>query len=125
MRQAGASTGDELGAIADQCFELVKRTGNDASNLRKRWDNRIVLERSSVSELYVDGRFNIAIHGKWESAFENYKWLCRVISTGIFGDIDTASLDINTANFAYRDGRDKQIMLVVVIEGVEGTYIPS
>lgn len=110
----------DLGLVPDQCFKFVESVGNDATDLRERWDNRVVLERSSVAELYINGRIEILIYGEWSIGSNNFEWLCRVKVGVDVADGVAATSKINPPDTSYGDCRDDEVMFVVIAEGVEG-----
>lgn len=122
MAQTGRHSTDfteevrELGA--DQALERVDRFRDDLRNLRQRWDNRLVLKRSSWPEAYLDGRLEIALYGNWPGGADKKLWLGCVspdsrvshhVSPDHQGDVHTHECDIG----------DEQVMLVVIVEIVE------
>ena len=113
---------DALGSLLTKAFELADCVGADGCNLRERWNNRLVLERSSLAELYLDGRINIALYGDWCSPEIEHgvaTWLCSVENLGVIAErigAETESLEINASN---RDVGDEEIMLVVIVESMK------
>ena len=53
----------DLSALASfvSGLQFVDGAANEFRQLAKRWDNRVVLEGFSLSELYLDGRIAIAL----------------------------------------------------------------
>ena len=51
--------------VPNEAFDRVERFQNDLRNLKERWDNRLVLERCSLAELYLNGRLEVVLHGDW------------------------------------------------------------
>lgn len=118
--QAGALFQDQLGGIADQCFEFVERTCNDASDLRERWNNRIVLERSSLSELYLDGRIEILIYGEWGTGADQVDWFCRISPCAAVSHNRAPNAGVEPGHHGECDRGQDEVVFVVVVEGMEG-----
>lgn len=117
--QAGANQdGDTAELCVNQALKGVERFSHDIADLHKRWDNRIVLERCSVAELYLNGRIDIALYGNGLAGFNDVNWLCRV-SAEASERIEGAASDVEPGDTGEGDCGDEQIVLVVVVEGVE------
>lgn len=118
-RQAGATFSD-LGGLANKTFELIERVGDDSGNLRKRWDNRLVLERSSLSELYVNGRIEIVIYGDWGGGKNNIHWLCCISAHPTVLDDASSKSSVDICYAGDCNSRQDEVVLVVVVEDVKG-----
>lgn len=70
--------GDQGLRPVDKSLNRFERFRNDISDLKQRWDNRIVLERCSLSELYIDCRLEIVLYGDWRVGPDEYLWVCRI-----------------------------------------------
>ena len=115
--QAGA-----LGGIVDQSFELIDRVGHDSRDLRKRWDNRLVLKGRSTAEAYVNGDCGVVVYGDWGDGIEDYQdvqWACSITSADVVDHLKPCISGIDPCNFGDGNGRDEQIMFVVVVEVIE------
>lgn len=96
-------------------------------NLRERWDNRLVLERVSLAEMYLNGRLEIVLHGDWSDRADHIYWACRVAAEPAILHNVSAHAGIDVADLDNRNGRNDQVVLVNVVEGVElpEALIPS
>lgn len=106
-------------SLAKVALEDIDGICHELRNLKKRWNNRIVLERSSLAELYLNGRIEILIYGDWNIAGKEYLWVC-CISANATVDVSaetTSCVEI----IDRRDGdcRQHEIVLVIVVEGME------
>lgn len=109
----------ELDGLVNQALELVDCFGNESCDLRQRWNDRIVLERSSLAELYIDGRIELVLYGDWIGGVQNHEWVCRIVAETGGGTSDKrarceSATDPGDCNY----GQD-QIVLVVIVEVVE------
>lgn len=109
-----------LAGLPYECFELVESVTHHASDLRERWDNRLILERSSLAELYLNNRIEIVLYGEWGVEREKVDWFCRVTPSAAVFEDHSGGTDVDVSNLGDCDCRQDEIMLVVVVEGVEG-----
>jgi hypothetical protein len=118
--QAGVHQGDETILFsADKALERVDRFRDDFHDLRECWNNRLT-SKDSISEAYLNGRLEIALCGHWHSGSEDRNWFASIsphtaIDVGIVTD---AGVDIANRGDSH-SGQD-EIVLVVVVEAVEG-----
>jgi hypothetical protein len=119
LRQAGDLSVDVFG-FSNEALKPIERLGRDLADLQERWDNRLVLEKSSISELYVNGRIETVLYGDWRVGDQQFCWACRVASSRAIADNVPVQYGVNVADFGEGDGGQDQIVLVVVIKGVEG-----
>src|SRR4051794_23456675 len=96
--------------------EQFEKLAGELRDLRKRWDNRLVLERCSLAELYLHGRLEIVLYGDWLLGPNQYVWACR-------GKAERDVLDGRShedgANIDNGDHRNEVIVLPVIVEGVK------
>lgn len=109
-----------LTSLVNEALEFVDRSGYQSCDLGERWNNRLVLERSSLAELYINSRIEVVLHGEWRVGGDKVDWFCRVaadpaIAYNTIADACVESIDANN-----RDGGQDQVVFVVVVEGVEG-----
>lgn len=120
--QAGSLSQDKLGGVADQCFKLIESVGNKSCDLRERWNNRLVLENRSLSELYINGKFGVVLYGDVAFATlkgKHAKWACSIVADDIPCGPITAYQGIEALNLRDCDGRNDEVMFVVIVEIVE------
>lgn len=107
------------GLGADQAFECVNRFRHDLRNLNERWNNRLVLERTSWCEAYIDGRLEIAMYGDRLLGADDENWLCCIRADIQASDRNRPERYIGPIDVRHGGRGDEQIMFVVVVEGVE------
>ena len=88
-------------------------------DLRERWNNRLVLERCSLAELYIDGRLEIVIHGNWNCELEQSEWACRIKTRCAVLDNQATHFGVDGGDLHYRNDGDKVIVLPVFVQGVK------
>jgi hypothetical protein len=118
LRQAGAELTDGL-CIADESLKPIERLRDHFRDLKQRWDNRLVLERCSLAELYLHGRLEVVIHGDWVWGFNEYTWACRIKAEAAITHFQSASTERDVPYFDDIDRRDKEVVFVVVVDGAE------
>jgi len=57
----GAGTLVDVFDPLDEGGEPIDGFASKLRDLRKRWDNRIVLERCSLAELYINGHLDVVL----------------------------------------------------------------
>ena len=117
--QADVRPQQELGSVVDQAFKLVDCVGDEFGNLRKRWNDRIVLERSSLAELYLNGRIEIVIYGKWGIGPNQSDWFCCVAADVPANNSVCADDAVEVVNASDVNSGNEQVVFVVVVEGVK------
>ena len=88
-------SGEYLAPGVNETFDRVERFRNDLRNLKERWDNRLVLERCSLAELYINGRLEVVLHGDWHVGIDQYRWACRIKAGGAVCDGHPSCFGIN------------------------------
>jgi hypothetical protein len=116
--QAGAPLVDVLDPL-NEGGEPIDGLAGKLRDLRERWDNRLVLERSSLAELYVNGRLEIVLHGDWYFGVEQYIWACRWKADGAVIEGNPSDLCIDRADIHDGDDGNKVVMFAVSVEGVK------
>src|SRR4051812_48220993 len=102
-----------------KALEAVQRFRYGLGDLKQRWDNRIILERCSLAELYLNGRIEIVLHGDLTIAAEQYTWACRVKLDDKILNEAPGGPHIDGLNLGGQDGRNEKVVLVVLVEGVK------
>lgn len=110
----------DLALLPDQCFELIESVGHDASDIRQRWSDRVVLERSSVSKLYLNNRVEILLYGEWLVGDDKVDWVCRIRPDYRVLNGDPGKVGVHPGDLGHCNGGQNEVVLVVVVEGVEG-----
>jgi hypothetical protein len=115
-RQAGDSITPSREAFQES-FEAAERLRDDLAQVKKRWDNRLILEKTPLWEGYLNGRFEIILYMDWRIGTRNYNLACRVaVHRAVIGFDDPSrgdscrQIDIFDGNHRHR-GQDK-VMLV-------------
>lgn len=115
-RQAGALT-------FNQNFERIKRFRNQIGNLNERWNNRLSLKGRSLAEAYVNGYCGIVLYcdGLVGSAGESSDpvWACSVVAEQVSSGGISGPIYIDASNVGNGDGRDQEVVFVVVVEVIE------
>ena len=111
--------GGDLALLVDELFELVESVTNQPSDLRECWNDRLILERSSLAELYVNGRIEVLLYGEWPVAGDKVDWLCRIRPERTVGHREGAA-DIDSPDISQSDSGQDEVVLVVIVENVEG-----
>lgn len=106
--------------VADVPLQNGERLVHEFRNLRERWDNRLVLERTSLAELYINGRVEVVVHGDWPGASQDYHWACRIRACATVSQDAAPGGDVDVTDIGKGDGWQDQVVLVVVVEGIEG-----
>lgn len=102
--------------VPNEAFDRVERFQNDLRNLKERWDNRLVLERCSLAELYLNGRLEVVLHGDWSGGPADIKWACRIAADSAILYPDVADLGIHVIDRKDRNDRHEVVMFGVVIQ---------
>jgi hypothetical protein len=105
---------------SDEFLKGIEGLLDDLSQLKERWDNRLILEKASLGDAYMSGRFEVLLYGEWPAASHDVEWACRVVSDSAIAHYGSADPDVNVGDACDGDGGDKQIMLIVVVESMEG-----
>jgi hypothetical protein len=82
-RQAGASN-INLWKAPDEFIKAVERFRDDLAQIKKRWDNRLILEKIALWEGYLNGSFEIVLYMNWRIRAKDYRLACRI---GVHGAI--------------------------------------
>jgi hypothetical protein len=109
----GASSGP------DQPIERIERFRNDLADLHERWNNRLVLEGTSLAEAYLNGRLEILSYGDWNIGTKDVNWAVRISPASAIGKLVSAKHP-RSDNSSQGDSWDKQVMFVVVVQDIEG-----
>lgn len=107
------------GITTDFAFKRVDRLRNELRDLRKRWDNRLILESADWPEAYLDGRLEIILEGEWPIAGPNIHWAARIVPAIEVAHGYAPALVERDAHVHCGDCGDEQVMLVVIVEIVE------
>jgi hypothetical protein len=51
---------------------------DDLAQIKKRWDNRLILEQTPLWEGYLNGRFEIVLYLDWRIRSHDYCLACRI-----------------------------------------------
>lgn len=117
--QAGVCSSINVLFSSDHVLKPVEGVADKFRNLRQRWDNRLVLERCSLAELYINGRIEIVAYGDWAWGRNQYVWACRIKAEPAVDQLGASELGIDIVDATNGNGRDKIIVLVVVAEGMK------
>ncbi|MCW2389839.1 hypothetical protein M2333_002885 [Sphingobium sp. B11D3B] len=109
-----------LGGLPNQAFELIDRVAHDSGNLRERWNNRLVLEKTTLSEAYANGRLEIVLYGKALIVGDELSYAICISKCSAVSDNGSSDIGVETVNRNERDCRQDEVMFVVVVEGMEG-----
>lgn len=110
-----------LAELPYQLLKVVEDVGVEVGHLRKRWDNRLILEQVSLAEVYRRGGFEMAIYFDWCTVGgHKMKGACRVVAEGsaaklVCGD----KAPSNEFNIRHNDRRCDQVVLVLDVEGTD------
>lgn len=113
-------SGEYLAPGINEAFDRVERFRNDLTNLKERWDNRLVLERCSLAELYLNGRLEIVLHGDWGGGPADVNWACRIAADITILQPNAADLGIHIIDGNHGNNRHEVVMFVVVVQLGEG-----
>lgn len=115
--QAGATLSD------DQVLERVNRFRDDLSDLNKRWQNRLILEGRSLAEAYVNRHCGVVLYGdvpQKTSDCVECLWACSISRMQIIAEAwSTRHGNVDAGYVGDCDGRNKEVMFIVVVEIVE------
>jgi hypothetical protein len=116
-RHGQAGAGGALGSYHP--IERIECFRNELAELRERWDNRLVLERASLAEIYANGRLEILLYGNWNIGRNDVLWAVRVSADTTIGEL--VGSDGPGPDDASQSNRwDKQVMFVVIVQDMEG-----
>lgn len=108
----------------DESLEGVERFRHELADLRKRWDNAFVPERSVLWEAYLDGRCEILIYGEcgdWVADYgRDVMWAVRIAASEVVLDEDSRlSPSVYVADIRDDDGGNDRTMFVVIAKSVK------
>ena len=98
----------------DEIFERVERLRDDLGHIKERWDNRLVLENSSLWECYLDGRAEIVLYGNWGWGLNELKWAIRVPACRAAFEGTAAAPGVDVIDLHDGDGWHEIIVFVEV-----------
>ena len=117
MRQGGALI-DVFNPL-EEGGEPINGLAGELRNLRKRWDNRLVLERCSLAELYVNGRLEIVLHGDWSVGLKEYEWAYRMKANPTILKENPSEFCVDATDIGDCDNGSEVVMFAVSVEGVK------
>lgn len=103
----------------DESLERIECFRDRLAHLKKRWDNRLVLERTSLAEAYRDGRLELLLYQDWKIGSDDYVAAICVAAPSALAESHFPDGPISD-DFCNGDGRDEEVVLVVVVEDMEG-----
>lgn len=90
------------------------------ADLHQRWNDRIILERSSISKLYSYGRLDIFVYSDvLTRQRQNIYWLVRPSSDHVASDDRFPNRSSDPGDVHNGDDRNQKIVFVSVIEGMK------
>ncbi len=102
---------------SDKFIERVECLRSDLRQVKERWDNRLILENCSLSENYLNGRFEIVLYGDRGERTKDVQLSIRIPANyTILHDIVKPKFGVNISNLCDRDGRDEPFMFVFIIQ---------
>lgn len=108
---------------ADKALDRVERFRDDLRDLNERWDNRLVLERCSLAELYFNGRLEVVLHSNWGCGSSNYHWACRIAADIAIPRYDPADLGVQIFDREDADNWNEVVMFGVIVQRGEGPKV--
>lgn len=86
---------DRLGASAeDQSLKVFDSFADEFRHLKESWDNRLVLEKTSVAKSYLSGRLVILVRGKWPVGTDNYEWVVSIVASPAVSHCDSTGIGV-------------------------------
>lgn len=102
-KRPSRGTRRESGNASQEAIKAIERLRDGLHEIKKRWDNRLILEKTPLWEGYLDGRFEIVMYGNWFSSVNDSLFACRVKPRGNICDPSDAEAYVNILNA--NDGR--------------------
>ncbi len=124
IRQASVEFAQPLLDIGpEEAFECVQRLRDDLGHLRERWDNRLILEDSSLWESYFDGRAEIVLYGNWLVGADHINCAVRIPAhLTVFHSIG-ANPGVDICDCCDGDDRQEIVVFVVIAEACGGPEV--
>lgn len=106
---------------ADESLERAQGFRHEFGDLKERWNNRLVLKGRSLSEAYLNRNCGVIVYGSGEIwAAKNCDWACSIaMDSTIHEGTPIIHSDIKISEAGHSDGRQNQVVLIVIVEAVE------
>lgn len=115
---------EKLGRIgSDEDLQRVECLRDNLRHLRERWDNRLVLEDSSLWEVYSDGRAEIILYGDWGVGSDDANWAVRIPAHRAVFESIGANPGVDIIDVYDGDRRQEIIVMIEVAEASGGPKI--
>lgn len=102
-------------------FKGIERLRDGLRHLKKRWNNRLVLENCPLWEGYVNGKFEIAIYGEaFDWGTDKFNWMVRIPANGKLADGVAANDNVVCCDLRNPDNGDEIVMFVVIAQTGSG-----
>lgn len=94
------------------------RSGLDV--IQERWDNRYVLNPSTLFEDYINGRFELLAYEDRRIGADDVNLICRITAAPTVDECVSSCSEVNVLNLRDSNSRDDEIMFVIVVEVTDG-----
>jgi hypothetical protein len=126
-RQAGVSRIDSGEAFQER-FEAAERLRDDLAHIKKRWDNRLILEQTPLWEGYLNGRFEVVLYVDWRIRSHDYQLACSIAPHGAVFGFDYSSwwssgAHIDIFDGKYCNGGHDEVVFVDVVQIGDGIKV--